>query len=41
MVIFKGIFLILWVTILYKELGFFALRSVHQEASFELSKTAF
>ena len=41
MVIFKGIFLILWATILYKELGFFALRSVHQDASFELSKTAF
>ena len=28
-------------TILFKELGFFALRSVHQDASLELSKTAF
>jgi hypothetical protein len=38
---FKGIFFILLATILYKELGFFALRSVHQDASVELSKTAF
>ena len=28
-------------TVIFKELGSFALRSVHQNASFELSKTAF
>ena len=41
MIIFVGNFFILQATILYKELGFFALRSVHQDTSFELSKTDF
>ena len=38
---FWRLFLIFSETIPCQELGFFALRSVHQDASFELSKTAF
>ena len=38
---FLRYYLIFAETILCKELGFFVLHSVHQDASFELSKTAF
>ena len=39
--IFGRFFLIFSVTVLFKEMGSLALRSVHQNASFELSNTAF
>ena len=39
--IFLRFFLIFSETVLCRELGFLALRSVHQDASFELSKSTF
>ena len=39
MVIFESFFFL--GNVLCKEMGFFALRSVHQDASIELSKTVF
>ena len=39
--IFLRFFLIFPVTVLGKDLWFFALRSVHQDVSFELSKSTF